>query len=195
MRAPLPPPPRACTPRRRVHCFPTATQPDTNITLSTRTKQKQNRKKTNIQTGLGMVAEELKANPVLTDWTVHDLNKDPKLPYPDNTFDVVTNCVRCALCARARVDGDVLLLCAAACVLRLNALFCVFFHTPRQIQIPQALENNHLNHHPPHLDHNKNATTSNQNSVDYLNRPLEVFKEVHRVLKPGGRAVMSFRFV
>lgn len=53
---------------------------------------------------------------------MRDLNKDPVLPYPDNTFDVVTNCV----------------------------------------------------------------------SVDYLTKPLEVMREVHRVLKPGGRAVMSF---
>ncbi|GBF98355.1 ubiquinone menaquinone biosynthesis methyltransferase [Raphidocelis subcapitata] len=73
-------------------------------------------------TGLGMVEEELKANKQLSDWVVHDLNKDPALPFPDNTFDVITNCV----------------------------------------------------------------------SVDYLNRPLEVFREIHRVLKPGGRAVMSF---
>ena len=72
--------------------------------------------------GLGMNEEELARNPVLTDFSVHDLNADPTLPYPDNTFDVVTNAV----------------------------------------------------------------------SVDYLNRPLEVFKEIQRVLKPGGRAVMSF---
>ena len=29
-------------------------------------------------------------------------------------------------------------------------------------------------------------------SVDYLTRPIEVFKEMHRCLKPGGMAVMSF---
>ena len=29
-------------------------------------------------------------------------------------------------------------------------------------------------------------------SVDYLTRPLEVFAEMRRVLKPGGLAVMSF---
>jgi len=29
-------------------------------------------------------------------------------------------------------------------------------------------------------------------SVDYLNKPREVFKELHRVLKPGGVAIMSF---
>lgn len=29
-------------------------------------------------------------------------------------------------------------------------------------------------------------------SVDYLTKPLEVFKEMHRVLRPGGQAIMSF---
>ena len=29
-------------------------------------------------------------------------------------------------------------------------------------------------------------------SVDYLTKPIEVFKEMHRCLKPGGLAVMSF---
>ncbi|KAL3163222.1 hypothetical protein ABBQ32_009624 [Trebouxia sp. C0010 RCD-2024] len=72
--------------------------------------------------GTGMSEAELQRNPVLTDYTVRDLNKDPKLPYDDNTFDVITNVV----------------------------------------------------------------------SVDYLNRPLEIFQEMHRVLKPGGLALMSF---
>ena len=40
-----------------------------------------------------MSEPELKRNPVLTDYTVRDLNKDPKLPYEDNTFDVITNVV------------------------------------------------------------------------------------------------------
>ena len=56
------------------------------------------------------------------DFEIQDLNKNPKLPYEDNTFDVITNAV----------------------------------------------------------------------SVDYLSRPIEVFKEMHRVLKPGGLAAMSF---
>lgn len=72
--------------------------------------------------GLGMNAEELKRNSALTEYAVKDLNKDPKLPYEDNSFDVITNAV----------------------------------------------------------------------SVDYLTRPLEVFREMHRCLKPGGVAIMSF---
>lgn len=40
-------------------------------------------------TGLGMNAEELAANPVLTERTLHDLNADPRLPYPDASFDAV----------------------------------------------------------------------------------------------------------
>ena len=40
-----------------------------------------------------MNEEELARNPILTDFAVKDLNVDPILPYPDNTFDVVTNAV------------------------------------------------------------------------------------------------------
>eukprot|EP00899_Mesostigma_viride_P005493 jgi/Mesvir1/14945/Mv14621-RA.1 len=72
--------------------------------------------------GLGMNEPELKRNPVLTEYTVKDLNVDPTLPYEDGTFDVVVNAV----------------------------------------------------------------------SVDYLARPLEVFKEMNRVLKEGGLCAMSF---
>ncbi|KAL5976652.1 hypothetical protein ACLOJK_020985 [Asimina triloba] len=72
--------------------------------------------------GMGMNEEELKRNPVLTDYVVQDLNVNPKLPFEDNTFDVITNVV----------------------------------------------------------------------SVDYLNKPIEVFKEMQRILKPGGLAIMSF---
>eukprot|EP00882_Tetradesmus_deserticola_P016901 GHRQ01018080.1.p1 GENE.GHRQ01018080.1~~GHRQ01018080.1.p1 ORF type:complete len:218 (+),score=39.45 GHRQ01018080.1:1398-2051(+) len=71
---------------------------------------------------LGMNEEELKGNKQASEYVVHDLNLEPDLPFPDNTFDVVTNAV----------------------------------------------------------------------SVDYLNKPLEVFQEIHRVLKPGGKAYMSF---
>ena len=41
--------------------------------------------------GLGMNAEELRSNHILTDWTVQDLNsnRNVKLPYEDGSFDVV----------------------------------------------------------------------------------------------------------
>jgi ribonuclease HII/SAM-dependent methyltransferase len=39
--------------------------------------------------GLGMNVEELKANPVLTEYLVQDLNRNPRLPFPDAAFDIV----------------------------------------------------------------------------------------------------------
>jgi SAM-dependent methyltransferase len=72
--------------------------------------------------GLGMNAEELGRNPVLTDRVVHDLNADPRLPFDDGCFDAVV----CSL------------------------------------------------------------------AVEYLTRPFEVFRELARVLSPGGIAIMTF---
>jgi SAM-dependent methyltransferase len=43
--------------------------------------------------GLGMNAEELAANPRLTDWRVQDLNADPRLAYGDAEFDGAGCCV------------------------------------------------------------------------------------------------------
>uniref|UniRef100_A0A8I6YUD6 Methyltransferase type 11 domain-containing protein n=1 Tax=Hordeum vulgare subsp. vulgare TaxID=112509 RepID=A0A8I6YUD6_HORVV len=43
--------------------------------------------------GMGMNEDELKKNPVLTEYVVQDLNLNPKLPFDDNTFDVITNVV------------------------------------------------------------------------------------------------------
>jgi len=73
------------------------------------------------RSGLGMNEFELSKNKQLTDYVVANLNKDPKFPFEDQSFDVVT---------------------------------CVV-------------------------------------SVDYLNKPLEVFREVARVLKPGGKFIIS----
>ncbi|MEE9277205.1 MAG: methyltransferase domain-containing protein [Dehalococcoidia bacterium] len=72
--------------------------------------------------GLGMNAEELAANPSLSEWAVHDLNIDPALPYGDAEFDAVVIAV----------------------------------------------------------------------SVQYLQRPITVFREIRRVLKPGGICAVSF---
>jgi len=43
--------------------------------------------------GLGMNAEELAANRRLDDWVVHDLNREPVLPFADASFDAVLNAV------------------------------------------------------------------------------------------------------
>jgi SAM-dependent methyltransferase len=72
--------------------------------------------------GLGLNANELARNPALSESVIHDLNRDPRLPFPDASFDVVLNTV----------------------------------------------------------------------SVDYMTRPIEVFREVARVLKPGGLYLVIF---
>jgi SAM-dependent methyltransferase len=71
--------------------------------------------------GTGMNVLELAANDQLTDYVGKNLNIEPKLMYPDESFDVVT---------------------------------CVV-------------------------------------SIDYLIHPMEVLRGVHRVLKPGGRVIIS----
>jgi hypothetical protein len=43
--------------------------------------------------GLGMNEHELVANPQLDDHVVHDLNREPELPYTDRSFDAVLNAV------------------------------------------------------------------------------------------------------
>jgi SAM-dependent methyltransferase len=72
--------------------------------------------------GLGLNAEELKRNEALDEHVIHDLNRDPTLPFDEGRFDVVLNTV----------------------------------------------------------------------SVDYLIRPIEVFREVGRVLRPGGLHLVLF---
>ena len=72
--------------------------------------------------GLGMNAAEMGDNPQLDEFVVHDLNRDPRLPFDDRSFDAVV----CAV------------------------------------------------------------------SVQYLVRPVEVWRDVHRVLRPGGPVVVSF---
>ncbi len=73
-------------------------------------------------TGLGMNRQELKANAQLNEFLVHDLNRDPQLPWGDAEFDV------------------------AICTV----------------------------------------------SVEYLVAPYIVFAEVARVLRPGGRFIVTF---
>ena len=72
--------------------------------------------------GLGMNAEELGDNPQLTKSVVHDINRDPRLPFGDREFDG-------AMCAV---------------------------------------------------------------SIQYVTHPVLVFRELHRVLRPGAPFVVSF---
>ncbi len=72
--------------------------------------------------GLGLNLSELEANPCLDAAVIHDLNRNPRLPFEDDTFDIVLNTA----------------------------------------------------------------------SVDYMTRPLDVFQEVARVLKPGGLFLVIF---
>jgi SAM-dependent methyltransferase len=75
-----------------------------------------------VTVGLGLNERELAANRALTDYTIHDINADPRLPYPDGAFDAVI----CSL------------------------------------------------------------------SIDYVTRPGDVFREVGRVLAPGGMFLVVF---
>lgn len=72
--------------------------------------------------GLGMNGEELRANAQLNSYVVHNLNKDPQLPFEAASFDAVLNTV----------------------------------------------------------------------SIQYLTHPVEVMREVARVLKPGGISIITF---
>jgi SAM-dependent methyltransferase len=72
--------------------------------------------------GLGLNENELKQNPALSAHVIHDLNKEPRMPFGDDTFDVVINTV----------------------------------------------------------------------SVDYMTKPVDVFQDVGRVLKPGGLFLVVF---
>jgi SAM-dependent methyltransferase len=43
--------------------------------------------------GVGLNAAELAENPFLDEWRVHDLNRDPRLPFADGEFDGAAICV------------------------------------------------------------------------------------------------------
>ena len=72
--------------------------------------------------GLGLNAVEMQENPDLDEHVVHDVNRDPHLPFGDASFDAVVLTV----------------------------------------------------------------------SIQYLTRPIEVFQDVHRSLRPGGIFLISF---
>ncbi|MFO7966428.1 MAG: methyltransferase domain-containing protein [Archaeoglobaceae archaeon] len=43
----------------------------------------------NSLTGLALNEEEMKNNPQLTDYVLHDVNRNPRLPFEDNSFDAI----------------------------------------------------------------------------------------------------------
>ncbi|EWM26403.1 ubiquinone menaquinone biosynthesis methyltransferase-like protein [Nannochloropsis gaditana] len=77
--------------------------------------------------GLGMSAEELALNPQLTEFTVQDLNKNPRLPYADGSFDLVVSALTIDYLVRpitlCREMGRVLRPGGRVCVLFSNRLF------------------------------------------------------------------------
>ncbi len=72
--------------------------------------------------GLGMNEAELARNRRLASYVVHDLNRDPRLPFEDDSFDAATICV----------------------------------------------------------------------SIQYLTRPVDVLRDLARVVRPGGPVVITF---
>lgn len=73
-------------------------------------------------TVLGLNGDELAANPAATAAVVHDLNADPRMPFPDSAFDAVVCCVSIDYLTRpVEVFGEV------ARVLRRGGVFvCTF---------------------------------------------------------------------
>jgi SAM-dependent methyltransferase len=72
--------------------------------------------------GLGLNPNELERNPSLTRWLIHDLNKDPLLPLPDDHFDAVVNTVSVDyIAAPIKVSREV------GRILKQGGLFLVIF--------------------------------------------------------------------
>ena len=69
-----------------------------------------------------MNATELARNPHATEWVVHDLNVDPRLPFADASFDAATCCVSVDYLVRPLEVFD-----ETARVLRDDAPFVVTF--------------------------------------------------------------------
>jgi SAM-dependent methyltransferase len=72
--------------------------------------------------GLGLNEHELQRNKALTDHVIHDLNRQPRLPFPSETFDVVLNTVSVDYLTRPfEVFGEV------GRILKPGGLFMVIF--------------------------------------------------------------------
>lgn len=89
--------------------------------------------------GHGMNAEELAANPRLSEWFVQDLNSDPVLPLPSAKFDAVLCCVGVQY-----LQQPVAVFCEAGRVLRPGGLVAVSFSnrcfSTKAVAVWQALD-------------------------------------------------------
>jgi SAM-dependent methyltransferase len=73
-------------------------------------------------TGLGLNAEEMRDNPALTEVVVHNVNREPRMPFPDQSFDAVVMAVSVQYLTRPiEIFSDV------GRVLRLGGPFIVTF--------------------------------------------------------------------
>lgn len=72
--------------------------------------------------GLGLNAEEMADNPDLDDYTVHDINADPRVPFENETFDAVVITVSIQYVTR-----PIELFCEVNRILKRGGLFAVIF--------------------------------------------------------------------
>ncbi|CAA3015497.1 S-adenosyl-L-methionine-dependent methyltransferases superfamily [Olea europaea subsp. europaea] len=141
--------------------------------------------------GMGMNEEELKRNPVLTDYVVQDLNVDPKLPFEDDTFDVITNVVSVDYLTKP-ID----VFKEMSRILKPGGLAIISFSNrcffTKAISIWTSTgDSDHVVIVGAYF-HYAGGFESPKVSVDYLTKPIDVFKEMSRILKPGGLAIISF---
>eukprot|EP00741_Cyanophora_paradoxa_P021110 tig00021346_g20375.t1 len=121
--------------------------------------------------GLGMNKAELEKNPQLTEYVLQDLNVDAKLPFGDASFDFVT------------------------CVVSVDYLNKVHPARPPPAPPPGPAppRPGAAPFPPPHPPPPPPKSLSRcLSSPILLSPPLEVFREIARVLRPGGSAHMSF---
>ncbi len=133
-----------------------------------------------------MNEDELKRNSVLTEWVVKDLNEGTS----SMAYLVQPSATRAEPLEQEQPQSQCLLMPAMPLELAPSAMECAGCVSR------ESLLSRHASHTfaDPKLPYEDNSfdVITNAVSVDYLAKPMEVFKEMHRVLKPGGQAIMSF---
>ncbi|MCO5586564.1 hypothetical protein L7F22_040505 [Adiantum nelumboides] len=146
--------------------------------------------------GLGLNEEELKRNPLLTEYAVQDLNQNATLPYEDNSFDFITNAVPLLPLLHSLCGGGgqqaVLVTTVGQLWRSRSNLQQHHFRLQQQLQRGAGGSQSVCRSVWGWRRRRSSRSSRLQVSVDYLAKPLEVFREMRRVLKPGGTAIMSF---